>query len=55
MAEQKFPTGDDRHQARRKTGTYFTLPSELAEQFRRSEQRLKSPDRGDKDQLEDDK
>jgi hypothetical protein len=44
MADQEFPTGDDDNaRARRKTGRYFMLPSELAEQFRRTEAELERP------------
>jgi hypothetical protein len=51
MADQEFPTGDDDSaRARRKTGQYFMLPSELAEQFRRTEAELqKSLDRVEQD------
>ncbi|MCI2422079.1 hypothetical protein MOQ72_32070 [Saccharopolyspora sp. K220] len=41
------PTGDDdRSRTNRKTGRYFVLPSELAEELRRTEADLeKSPER----------
>ncbi|MGW3472493.1 hypothetical protein ACWDKQ_29405 [Saccharopolyspora sp. NPDC000995] len=43
MADQEFPTGDD---DRRRSGAYFVLPSETAEQLKRSEaDAKKSPDR----------
>ncbi|MFI0470883.1 MULTISPECIES: hypothetical protein [Saccharopolyspora] len=38
MSDQEFPTGDDgRARAKRQSGSYFMLPSETAEQFKRSE------------------
>ncbi|MBB5155337.1 hypothetical protein [Saccharopolyspora phatthalungensis] len=47
MADQEFPSGDDdRAHGKRRTGSYFMLPSEQAEQFKRTEAELKkSPDR----------
>ncbi|MEV6228129.1 hypothetical protein AB0L88_09705 [Saccharopolyspora shandongensis] len=47
MSDQEFPTGDDdRARVKRQSGSYFILPSETAEQFKRSEADLeKSRDR----------
>jgi hypothetical protein len=46
MADRKFPSGDDDARTKPKGGRYFVLPSETAEQFKRTEAELeKSPDR----------
>ncbi|MER6990563.1 hypothetical protein ABT337_12865 [Saccharopolyspora hirsuta] len=45
MVDQESPTGDDANaRARRKSGQYFVLPSEMADELRRTEAKSNEQD-----------